>query len=259
MEKNKVIANKVFKAVKSSLAEAKKYNKQYASVTGRREQVVEIEIEENDKWDKNGHRYLDSYGIKFFQDWNKQVAVVKTESDLREVFNELINLLNGLSQTKGWGGLKVSHEFESIGWQRSIAIPKRIMLTDAPCSEFKALMNYINKYGKSRYGSSPNLGNFELFSSTMAGKRGYLDFECGERYYLDNKPKRCERILSELRSARGTKDTMVCERGNENYIDPIDREYSAMHEVECSGEKRSYLKVTIKTPNGKVKYEGKLY
>ena len=93
----------------------------------------------------------------------------------------------------------------------------------------------------------------------MGGKRGVLWDEYGDREYLDNRPKYCESILKELREHRSSKDLMICKEGDENYIDPIDKEYSEKHEIECEGEKRHYLLITIKTPKGKVKYENKIY
>jgi hypothetical protein len=93
----------------------------------------------------------------------------------------------------------------------------------------------------------------------MGGKRGRLWDEYGERVFIDNKPRKCARLLEELRKARGTKDTMTCKRGEENYIDEEERRYSEYAEIECEGEKRKYLLITIKTPSGKVKYETKIY
>jgi hypothetical protein len=52
---------------------------------------------------------------------------------------------------------------------------------------------------------------------------------------------------------------MTCKRGEENYIDPEEERASSYYEVECEGEKRKYLLITIKTPSGKVKYETKIY
>ena len=66
-------------------------------------------------------------------------------------------------------------------------------------------------------------------------------------------------LLADLRKFRGTKDTMVVKFGNEKYIDPIDKEYSCKHEIECDGEGRSYMSITIKTPQGRNKYETKVY
>ena len=93
----------------------------------------------------------------------------------------------------------------------------------------------------------------------MGGKRGVLWDEYGERIFLDNKPKKCARLREELRKARGAKDTMICEWGEENYMDEEERRDSAYHEVECEGEKRKYLHIIIKTPAGKVKYDAKIY
>jgi hypothetical protein len=52
---------------------------------------------------------------------------------------------------------------------------------------------------------------------------------------------------------------MYCKRGEENYIDPEERRASAYYEVECEGIKRKYVEITIKTPQGKVKYQEKIY
>jgi hypothetical protein len=93
----------------------------------------------------------------------------------------------------------------------------------------------------------------------MGGKRGRLWDEHGERLFLDNKPKKCARLLEELRKARSTKDIMTCEYGEENYLDPEEQRYSEWAEIECEGEKRRYLRIIIKTPTGRVKYDGKLY
>jgi hypothetical protein len=93
----------------------------------------------------------------------------------------------------------------------------------------------------------------------MGGKRGRLWDEYGDREYLDHDAERCAGFLAELRKYRGTKDLMVCEKKEENYIDPVDRAYSEKYEIECDGEKRSYLAITIKTPSGKIKHEMKIY
>lgn len=262
---NKELASKIFKAVKTDLAKRRKTNKEHNYPIGswsRSSQMVDFEVWDNDKWE-NGKRYTESYTIKLNR--NNDMGKVKTRTDISEVFTELGNLLGELKKTKGWGGLCVvtdTIEFNNgVSYWNTYKVKyiSKVCLADAPCSEYKSLMNYINKYGRGKYGSSMNLGNYELFSAAMGGKRGRLWDEYGERIFLDNRPKRCARILEELRKYRGTKDTMLCERGNENYIDEIDRKYSEYHEVECEGEKRYYLNITIKTPQGKVKYEQKIY
>ena len=138
-------------------------------------------------------------------------------------------------------------------------IVQKVCLADAPCSEYKSLMNYINKFGTGRYGGKVNLGNYELFAAAKGGKRGYLWDEHGERMFLDNRPKASAKYLGEIRTARGTKDTMTCIFGEEDYIDEEERRYSEYAEIECEGEHRKYLRVTIKTPTGRVKYDQKIF
>ena len=252
--KNKTLANKIFKTIKNSLADARKYNKDNkTNVWTRKTQQVNLSIWDNTTW-KDGHKIVSNY---FIEVNNSKVGECRTHYDVGEVFSELRNLLNEQKKVKGWGGLNFTPEnveLESGTWSgyRVSYIPK-VCLADAPCSEYKSLMNFINKYGNA------NLKNYELFSAAMGGERGVLWDEYGERLFLDNKPKKCAKILEELRKARGTKDIMICERGEENYIDPEEQRYSSYAEIECEGEKRKYIIVTIKTPTGKVKYESKIY
>lgn len=211
-----------------------------------------------------------SYGCKFdgtdfsvSMDGNP-LAKGMTASECAGFYSALCTELGKLKATKGWGGLNFPTEKAYIKgnyWDGGIKadVITKIQLSGTPCKEYKSLMNYINKYGRGGYGTSPNLKNYELFSAQMGGKRGRLWDEYGDRRFLDNKPKRCAAFLEELRKARGTKDIMLCERGNEDYIDPVDRRYSELHEIECDGERRYFLEVTIKTPAGKVKYNKRLY
>lgn len=264
--KNKTLATKTFNLIKKSLADARKYNKENnfpINSWSRRRQQVDLSIWDNTTW-KDGKKIVKNYFIELN---NSKVGECLTHYDVSEVFSELRNLLNGQKKVKGWGGLNFnleSIELESGTWSgyRVSYIPK-VCLADAPCSEYKSLMNFINKHGKTIYWGSTygavNLGNYELFSAAMGGKRGVLWDEYGERRFLDNKPTKCARLLEELRKARGSKDIMICKRGEENYIDPEEQRYSSYAEIECEGEKRKYITITIKTPTGKVKYEQKIY
>lgn len=261
--KNKEIASKIFKEVKGLLASAHKYNKENGfgnMMDGwrRKRQQVDISICDNTTWE-NGTRQVRSYTIKVE---DKEIAKVLTHYDASEVFSELRSLLNELKKTRGWSGLNFMSErveLASCSWSGyEVSIIPKVCLANPTCSEYKSLMNYINKYGTN--GLYPvNLDTYELFSAAMGGKRGRLWDEYGERIFLDNKPKKCARILEELRKARGSKDKMECKRGEENYIDEMERKYSEYHELECEGEKRKYLAITIKTPQGKVKYQTKIY
>ena len=255
--KNKQFAEKIFKAVKKNLNDARKYNKENnlsLQNWNRRSQQVDLGIWDNNTWNDRGIRIVKSYTIKVN---NKEMAEVRTHYDVAEIFRELRSLLDAQKKVKGWGGLSFDSErvyLASGTWSDyEISAILKVCLADAPCSEYKSLMNFVNKYGNA------NLKNYELFSAAMGGKRGTLWDEYGERIFLDNKPKKCARLLEELRKYRGSKDTMICKRGEENYIDPEEQRASSYYEVECEGEKRKYIIITIKTPTGKVKYESKIY
>ena len=179
-----------------------------------------------------------------------------TRSELEDTINILFGLLNQQMKVKGWTTLKVVREKATFGdpWYGvKVTYPAKITLPEPPCKEYKALQNYIKKYG------NYNLGNFDIFHSRMGGKRGRLWDEYGERMYLDNRPKKCAEVLEELRKMKGSKDLMLCKMGEEDWIDPVDRAYSERHEVECDGEKRHYLEITITTPTGRVKYNQKIF
>lgn len=254
------VAERIFKVVKDNLASARKYNKEHnpADRWSRKSQMVNISVWDYTTW-ANGHKEVRSYFIKVK---GEKVAELLTHYDVSEVFSKLRNLLNEQKKVKGWGGLNFNPErveLESCSWSgyRVDIIPK-VCLADAPCKEYNSLMNYINKYGAFGW-SNTQVSNYEFFSSAMGGKRGRLWDEYGERVFLDNKPKKCARVLEELRKARGSKDTLAIKRGEENYIDEEERRYSEYAEIECEGEKRKYLEITIKTPSGKVKYQQKIY
>jgi len=264
--KNKEIGAKLFKKVKAELSNARKYNKEKGLTSasygwGRASQQVDISVSGNVTW-TNGHKDVRSYTINVNCE---KFAEVLTHYDVREVFGEFSTLLNEQKKTKGWSGLNFMREeveLQSCSWSGyKVILITKVCLADPACSEYKSLMNYINKYGviEGRWGEKMNLGNYELFCAQMGGKRGVLWDEYGERLFLDNKPKKCTKILEELRKMRGSKDKMLCKRGEENYIDPDEQRYSERHEIECEGEKRKYLRIIIKTPMGKVKYEKKIY
>lgn len=264
--KNKITAEKIFKAIKNSLADARKYNKDNnfpINSWSRRRQQIDLSVWDDTTW-KDGNKVVKGYFIELN---NSKVAECRTHYDVREVFSELRNLLNAQKKVKGWSGLNFLTEhvnLESCSWDGyEVSIIPKVCLADAPCSEYKSLMNFVNKYGKKVYWGSTygavNLQNYELFSAAKGGKRGRLWDEHGERIFLDNKPKTSARILEELRKARGTKDTMLCEIGEEDYIDPEEQKASSYYEVECEGEHRRYLRVIIKTPTGRVKYDQKIY
>lgn len=263
------LGNKVFKAVIAEINKNKKWNKEHKADKYFRPEVQVADLLVGMKHGWEGAKD-DCYQIRLGYQWYDAPVLadnITTIFDLKDIIKEVEKHINDQKNLKGWSTLNVAYDTCEFGggvWNRTqVKYPAKITLCETPCKEFTSLQNYINKYGKTTYWGSSygavNLRNFELFCSAMGGKRGRLWDEYGDRRYLDNKPKKCVAILEELRSNRGSKDIMICERGTEDYIDPVDKAYSERHEIECDGEKRSYLKITIKTPTGKVKYETKLY
>jgi hypothetical protein len=262
IKKKQELGNKVFKAVMKEINRIKKFNKEHINTKYFQPQTMVADLNIGMKHGWVGAKD-DCYQIKVGRNWDAPVVADKLTSlyDLKEVIGEVEKHINEQRKVKGWANLNVAYDsawFGSGYYQNEVKYPSKITLCEKPCKEFTSLKNYINKYGKGKYGSV-NLSDYELFNSAMGGKRGRLWDEYGDRCYLANKPKKCALYLEQLRNQRGTKDIMLCERGHEDYIDPIDQRYSEMHEVECDGEKRHYLQITIKTPTGRVKYEAKLY
>lgn len=201
----------------------------------------------------------EKYRLTINPNWynhDKHIVETDTRSDLEGVIRVLFGLLNQQKKERGWKYLNIvrDHAEFGSGWYRDkVEYPSMVSLLDAPCSEFKSLQNYLHKF------AGATLPEFHVYSVHMGGKRGRLYAEEGERIYLDNQSKKCGNLLAELRKARGTNDKMSVLFGKEEYINPIDKAYSERHEIECDGEGRSYMTITIKTPQGKVKYEKKIY
>lgn len=257
------LAGKIFNAIKKKVSDARKYNKDngFTDVCSwsRRRQQADVEVWDNTIW-KDNRKIVKNYIVKVD---GKEIGTAPTHYDVRYIFSELRDMLNKQKKTKGWSGLNWQDEnveLESCDWSGyRTSIVTKVCLADVPCSEYKSLMNYINKFGQTKYGGKVNLGNYELFSAAKGGKRGYLWDEHGERIFLDNCPKHSTKILDELRKYRGTKDMMICERGEEDYLDEEERRYSEYAEIECEGEHRKFLRVVVKTPTGRVKLDTKIY
>lgn len=245
----KKIAEKLWKVAKKNLADARKYNKERKE-GWRKSQMVEFTYEEDSTYVKDKGWVYNGCNIGI----NGQIFFKNVPfGDLYDINRELNSYIVKQKESKGWGGLNSIDERVSFDLYKNYTLITKLVLADAVCKEYNSLRNYIRKYG------NYNLGDYTLYSVAKGGKRGRLWDEYGEREYLSNKPKKCARILEELRKVRGSKDTMRCYFGKEDYIDEVDYEYSVRHEIECEGEGRCYLKIEIKTPNGKTKYCEKIF
>lgn len=237
---NQERAAKLFSAIKKELTDKKKKNasdKRFAC-----QQTVALDYD-------YGWNGKDASVSLYPSPSRKSPAGFKgiTEADVKAVFRELIRLIEAQKKVRGWSGLYLVHPGIRYGGVDRNSID-HVGLANAPCKEFESLRHYVNKFG-----SGARLNPFELYTAGMGGKRGYLWDEYGERYFLDNNPKRCANILASLRATRSSKDTMTCQRGHEDYIDPIDKQYSEKHELECDGVRREYIEIVVKTPSGKEK------
>lgn len=257
-EQKTKLATKALNTIKKAINEKKKDIKARPAIDpwDYRNPSLDLGITLKHGWEgAKDEKYRLTINPNWFEH-DTHIIETDTRSELEDTINILFGLLNQQAKVKGWTTLKVVREKVTFGdpWYGvKVTYPAKITLPDAPCKEYKSLQAFIKKYG------NYNLGNFDIFHSRMGGKRGRLWDEYGERMYLDNRPKKCSAVLEELRKMRGSKDIMVCTFGREDYIDPIDQRYSEYHEVECEGEKRHYLEITIKTPAGKVKYHQKIY
>lgn len=257
-EQKTKLATKAFNSIKKAINEEKKKIKAHPPVDpwDFRNPHLELGITLKEGWTgAKNEKYRLTINPHWFEH-DTHIIETDTRGELEDTINILFGLLNQQMKVKGWTTLKVVRDKAIFGdpwYGTKVIYPSKITLCDAPCKEYKSLQSFIKKYG------NYNLGNFDIFHSAMGGKRGTLWDEYGERKYLDNRPKKCAKVLEELRKYRNTNDLMLCKYGQEDYIDPVDRAYSERHEVECEGEKRHYLEITIKTPSGKVKYQQKIF
>ena len=239
-------ATAVFNALKAAVKERVEITKSHPYAD--REVGFFIDSE----YDHKKGKYVDYIEVE-----GKRICEVEDTYNAQQISNEVIRMLKEQQKVRGWKYLiyntKTITEGVNLWSLRKYTLLDNVVLCDAPCSEFKSLQSYLKKY------ANCTLPDFKLFSARMGGKRGVLWAIEGDRYYLANNPKECKMVLERIRKARGAKDSITYKFGEEDYIDPIDRAYSQRHEIECDGEKRVYVEITIKSPTGKVKYQEKIY
>lgn len=239
-------AKAIFNALKAAVKERVEIAKRYPYAD------KEVNFYIDSEYDRSKGKYVDYIEIA-----GKKICEVEDTFTAQQISKEVVRLLDEQRKVRGWKNLlyttKTISEGVSIWNSKNYTLLDRVVLCEEPCSEFKSLQTYLKKY------ANCTLPEFKLYSAHMGGKRGVLWGEEGDRRYLANKPTKCKRVLEEVRKARGAKDIVSCKFGQEDYIDPIDQKYSAYHEVECDGERRVFVEITIKTPAGKVKYSERVY
>lgn len=265
----KKAAEKIFKAIKEEVSATRKYNKENSY---KREISIEFTWNSRNNSTWNGKEWTKGTTTYEIYDGHSKPLIegISFFSEMNTIFANLRTLLDAQKKVKGWSTLVYStekvEEFTNSFYNRpTMAMITKVEMPDAPCKEYKSLMNYLNKYGVRMENNgrnwtySMNLGNFQLYSVYAGGKRGVLWGEEGTRRYLDNKPKKCADILATIRKHRTAKDKLICIFGKEEYIEPLDRQYSIYHETECDGEIRSYVNIIVKSDKGKTKCDIKVY
>ena len=252
-------AEKIFSAVKKHILAARKANRKSGAVEPYRNawkrQSVYINARESYSVLKSGKRKLVGFSVTVE---GEKVADFKTISDLESTFLEFNGIVCDQTSKRGWDGLEFRNDkislYDGSCYDDNVRIISLVVLQPEPCKEYDALKTYINKHAP-----HADLGYRELYSVAMEGKKGYLYEETGENDYLESHPSRCLTFLNEIKKARSAKDTMTCRFDKEIYMDPDEYEFSCRDQIECSGEKRHFLRVVIKSPSGKVKYDNKLF
>lgn len=245
----KELAQEIFNEIKKNLVD----NKEKAKANPY--QQISVYFENSSIYDRELGKYMDYIRIG-----KKEFLGIGDLNDIQQISNMIVYLLNEQKKDEEWKNLIfVTRDFQQLrgsGWNqywKHYSLLEKIYLLDNPCKDFVSIQKFLLKY------ANYNLQDFKLFVVHMSGKRGRLIDEEGDRSYLANQPKKCARILEELRKYRKANDTISCVYGEEDWMDDMERKYSAYHEVECDGVRRHYLEITIKTPSGKVKYNQKIY
>ena len=236
------LAAKIIKSVKAIINESKKKNPTDTEYF--------VYINTDTCFNKKTNKW-DLYSIRIYG--GTKFAENLTEADMYTLGSILATELNKLKKTKGWGNLLVKWEKETVflgswrGERTLFEYPSEITLVADPCKEFKSLANYVQKY------VGLTLNPFEVWNGHIGGKRGRVYGDAEDLHYLCHRPKKCEKILAELRKVRGTNDKCSFAWKKEDEIDPWDLAVSIRNEVEFDGIRRNFVEVAITTPTGRQK------
>lgn len=245
------VAKKIFNEVKSVITENKEHDKELV----RNVAYVDVYrtnspyLDRSKPWDgvsicvKGDFMNSKSHKVenKAKKDWHLTLA------DRKAISKVLIELLETQKTKRGWKNLSweiYDNEFQD---RYALGLIKNVILTAEPCKEWETLQKYIAKY------CGRFVGDKDIWSVGIGGKRGRIYGEEGDRNYISHYPKRCNKYLEELKKARGINDRVSTNFKKVDDIDPWDLQCSIRNEVEFSGSRIYYLEVKFITPNGKEK------
>lgn len=111
--------------------------------------------------------------------------------------------------------------------------------------EFVQIQKYLLKYA-----------NFKLtedmcYSAPTSGKRGEYYEHNDQRSFACTSQRRCAVFIEKLKAVRSSRDILEVEQVE--HSDKEDRSHSIYYETECYGSIEKTVKVTVKTPTGRIK------
>lgn len=169
-------------------------------------------------------------------------------SEISRFSRALLEVADKLNNTRGYHVCKMWEEFWYEGrdvfgsTMRSMRIVRGITLHIKPCKEFEALRRTIRK--NSKY----ELGDLELFSVAIVGKRGTNYTESRKRDYYAFNPKKCLAILEWIRLNKRLSESLHVSVDECN--DCEDQDYSREYETESYGTKHQYLTLRLFRKDG---------
>ena len=210
--KAKELAQEIFNEIKKNLVD----NKEKAKANPY--QQISVYFENSSIYDRELGKYVDYICVG-----KKEFLGIGNLDDVQQISNMVVYLLNEQKKDKEWKNLIfITRDFKELrgsGWNqywKPYSLLEKISLLNNPCKDFVSIQKFLLKY------ANYNLADFKLFDVRMGGKRGRLYDEEGDREYLANQPKKCARILEELRKYRGTNDTITCKYGEEDWMDEME-------------------------------------
>lgn len=131
-----------------------------------------------------------------------------------------------------------------------------ILFLRKPCTKFKQLMSWIDKYGTKNFSSSHV--ETALYVADVCGKRGKWSVEDERRKdYFCHNDKWCEKVKSTLQKLRNTYDKIYV--SIETIEEFENMEESIRNETELYGCVLHTLHFRVVTPGGKVKFDSDIY
>ena len=179
---------------------------------------------------------------------NKDITDILESFEFKSVIDELLSQLKELKNDSKWSGIDwILIETHLPNSLSVIKVPYVKFFTE-PCKEFTKLRKFLEKHcGKI-------ISKKDLYKVYIGGKRGRIYCEDGERDYLAYHPTKCAQILTELRSAKGTRDiARTTDIKTIDDIDDFELQVSIRHETEFDGMRYTECVVIVETPSGKTK------